>query len=99
MENLVDAGISDAGPAPDQALLFKQYYQAALAAIDQLPEHRRRIFQLRTQEGLTLEEIAVETGISRSAVKKHLYAAIESVKQYLRQHMGDVLLVVFFYFF
>ena len=99
MDSLADAGVSHPEYDPDQALLFKQYYQAALAAIDQLPEQKRRIFLLRTQEGLTLDEIAIETGISRSAVKKHLYAAIGSVKEYLRRHMGDVLLMVFFYFF
>ena len=99
MDSLTDAGGDHPEPAPDQALHFKQYYQAALAAIDQLPKQKRRIFLLRTQEGLTLDEIAIETGISRSAVKKHLYGAIGSVKEYLRQHMGDVLLIVFFYFF
>jgi RNA polymerase sigma-70 factor (ECF subfamily) len=87
------------GPSPDQQLLFKQYYQTALDAIDRLPAQKRKIFLLRTQEGLTLDEIATEMGISRSAVKKHLYAAIDSVKEYLRQHTGDVLLLVLFYFF
>ena len=96
---LSDHTVGNAGSSPDQQLLFKQYFQAALVAIDQLPEQKRKIFLLRTQEGLTLDEIATAIGISRSAVKKHLYAAIDSVKQYLQQHTGDVLLLVLFYFF
>jgi RNA polymerase sigma factor (sigma-70 family) len=96
---LSDHTAGNAGSSPDQQLLFKQYYQAALVAIDQLPAQKRKIFLLRTQEGLTLDEIATAMGISRSAVKKHLYAAIDSVKEYLRQHTGDVLLLVIFYFF
>ncbi|HVK49275.1 MAG TPA: sigma-70 family RNA polymerase sigma factor [Pseudobacter sp.] len=91
MQALSDETISNAGPAPDQQLLFKQYYQTALAAIELLSPQKKRIFLLRTQERLTLEEIGATLNISISAVKKHLYAAIEFVKEYLRQHAGDIL--------
>ena len=75
--------------SPDQELLFKQYYQAALTAIRLLSEQKRKIFLLRTQQGLTLNEIAAEMRISHPAVKKHLYAAIGFVRQYIRQHAGE----------
>lgn len=88
-----------AGSSPDQEYLFKQYYQTAIQAINQLSEQKRRIFLLRTQEGMSLAEIATEMGISVSAVKKHLYAAFESVKEALRQNTGDVLLFLLLYFF
>jgi DNA-directed RNA polymerase specialized sigma24 family protein len=38
-------------------------------------------------------------GISVSAVKKHLYAALETVKEALRQNTGDILLALLLYFF
>ena len=91
---LSDQTISNAGTTPDQALLFKQYYEAASQAISLLPEQKQRIFLLRTQEQLKLEEISALMGISVSAVKKHLYAAMDFVKEYLRLHAGDILLLL-----
>jgi RNA polymerase sigma-70 factor (family 1) len=96
---LSDQSIKNAGPSPDQEYLYKQYYQTAIHAINQLSEQKRRIFLLRTQEGMSLAEIAAEMGISVSAVKKHLYAAFESVKEALRQNTGDVLLFLLLYFY
>ncbi len=69
-----------AAPLSDELYLYKQYYEAASTALDQLSERKRSIFLLRTQEGLTLDEIAAREGVSRSAVKKHLYAALEQLK-------------------
>ncbi|HVW60505.1 MAG TPA: sigma-70 family RNA polymerase sigma factor [Puia sp.] len=79
----------DSEASPHQELLFKQYYQTALNAIQLLSEQKRKIFLLRTQQGLTLNEIAAEMRISHPAVKKHLYAAIGFVRQYIRQHAGE----------
>lgn len=99
MQSLSDQSIQNTGPSPDQEYLYKQYYQAAIAAINQLPPQKQRIFLLRTQEGLSLEEIAQEMNISVSTVKKHLYAALTTVKDALRQNTGDglSLLLLLFY--
>lgn len=99
LQSLSDRSIKNTGPAPEQDYLFKQYYQTAIAAINRLTEQKRRIFLLRTQDGLTLEEIAQEMGISVSAVKKHLYTAFEAVKEALRNNAGDILLFLLLYFF
>jgi RNA polymerase sigma-70 factor (ECF subfamily) len=99
MQSLSDESIKNAGPAPDQEYLYKQYYETAINAINQLTEQKRRIFLLRTQEGWSLGEIADEMGISVSAVKKHLYAAFDSVKEALRKNTGDVLLFLLLYFY
>ncbi len=99
MQFLADESIKNAGPSPDQELLYKQYYQAAIDAINRLSEQKRKIFLLRTQENLSLGEIADEMGISISAVKKHLYGAFESVKEALRQNTGDILLFLLLYFY
>jgi RNA polymerase sigma-70 factor (family 1) len=96
---LSDQSIKNAGSSPDQEYLYKQYYQTAITAINKLSEQKRKIFLLRTQENLSLGEIADEMGISVSAVKKHLYAAFESVKEALRLNTGDVLLLLLLYFY
>lgn len=99
MQALSDQSVKNASPSPDQELLFKQYYQTAMQAILRLPEQKRRIFLLRTQEGMALADIALEMDISVSAVKKHLYGALESVKASLRQDGGDGFLLLLFSLF
>ncbi|WP_336727630.1 RNA polymerase sigma factor [Paraflavisolibacter sp. H34] len=69
-------------------IIFGEYYKTALEAIEQLPEKKKRIFLLRTQQGLKLEEIATEVQLSVPGVKKHLYDAFGFIKEYMRQH-GD----------
>jgi RNA polymerase sigma-70 factor (ECF subfamily) len=78
----------------ENALLFKQYYQLALEAIDKLPDGRRKILKMSVDKGLTLDEIAAELNISRSGVKKQLYAATAFVREYLREH-GELSLLLF----
>jgi len=99
IESLSDPSVKNTGPSPDQEYIYKQYYQAAVTAIRQLSGQKRRIFLLRTQEGMALEDIAREMGISVSTVKKHLYAALQWVKDALRQQMGELLVLLFIYFF
>jgi len=67
----------------DHALITEQDQELAQALIKQLPAKRRAIFLLRTQEELSLDEIAQQLGISKSVVKKQLYAAVGFVKKHL----------------
>lgn len=99
IQALSDQSIRNTGPEPDQEYLYKQYYQTAINAINQLSEQKRTIFLMRTQENRSLGEIAEAMGISISAVKKHLYAAFASVKEALRLNTGDVLLILLLYFY
>ena len=99
IQSLSDQSVKNTGPSPDEEYLYKQYYQTAISAINELPEQKQRIFLLRTQEGLSLGDIANEMGISVSAVKKHLYAALTSVKEALRKKQGDLLILLLLYFF
>ncbi len=67
----------------DSALITQQDHELAQALIGQLPTKRREIFLLRTQEELSLDEIAQQLDISKSVVKKQLYAAVGFVKKSL----------------
>ena len=73
----------------ENELLFKQYYRLALKAIAKLPPGRRKVLKMSVEGGLTLDEIAAQLGITRSGVKKQLYAAMTFVRQYLRDH-GEI---------
>lgn len=82
------------------AMEFAEYNQHAMAAIRSLPANRRRIFELRTQENLSVKAIAAHMGISRSRVKQQFYIAREHVRNYLRRHggwTGPLLILLFFF--
>ena len=75
-------------------LLFRQYYRIAIEAMDKLPPGRRKVLKMSIDDGLTLDEIALQLNITRAGVKKQLYAATAFVRQYLQEH-GEITLLLF----
>lgn len=59
---------------------YKEHYQIA---IEQLPEKRREIFELRVKDGLTNKEIAGYLGISLHTVKSQYYKASLFIRDYV----------------
>ncbi|NIJ54399.1 RNA polymerase sigma factor [Dyadobacter arcticus] len=82
----------------DSEVIYGQCYQLAENAINMLPEKRKQIFELKMKEEFSLDEIAARLGISKSVVKKQLYAANSFVREYLRRH-GEITanLLIFMY--
>jgi len=78
-----------AGNYADDHYIYTQYHQVVQQAINSMPPKRRRVFEMSAYEELSQNEIAAELKISRSMVKKQLYAATRHVKEYLRIH-GDL---------
>ncbi|UYQ94132.1 RNA polymerase sigma factor [Chitinophaga horti] len=81
-----------ASPEPDH-LEYKELHDLATGAIDRLDPQRREIFLLRTEEGLSFEDIAARYGLAVVTVKKHYYAAYHSLKSLLEQHGGPLSLI------
>jgi RNA polymerase sigma-70 factor (family 1) len=78
----------------EEQLLFKQYFRIALEAMNKLPPGRRKVLKMSVDDGLTLDEIAMELKISRAGVKKQLYAATAFVRAYLQEH-GEITALLF----
>jgi len=78
----------------ENQLLFKQYYRIAQEAMEKLPPGRRKVLRMSIDDGLSLDEIAMELNISRAGVKKQLYAATAFVRQYLHEH-GEITVWLF----
>ena len=53
--------------------------------VSHLSEQRQRIFRLRFSDGCSYEDIAVQEGISKVAVWKHLSYIINAIKKHLQQ--------------
>jgi len=78
----------------EHELLFRQYYRIAIEAMDKLPPGRRKVLKMSIDDGLTLDEIALQLNITRAGVKKQLYAATAFVRQYLQEN-GEITLLLF----
>ncbi|MBL0882845.1 MAG: sigma-70 family RNA polymerase sigma factor [Chitinophagaceae bacterium] len=72
---------------------YKEYHALANKAIRSLPNRRRKILELSLLYGRGLQEIATEMGLSREVVKKQLYLANRSIREYLQKH-GDISLIL-----
>jgi RNA polymerase sigma factor (sigma-70 family) len=94
IKNLDDSREALTSNDMESELLFRQYYQMALEAMELLPPGRRKVLKMSIDDGLSLNEIASELNISRSGVKKQLYAATAFVRQYLQEH-GEISLFLF----
>ncbi|MHB1178277.1 MAG: RNA polymerase sigma factor [Daejeonella sp.] len=75
-------------------LVYTEYLLTAKEAVYKLTSQRRKIFEMRMQQDMAIDEIATKLNITRSAVKKQLYEAIFFVKTYLNYHTGWPLLVL-----
>lgn len=71
-----------------EKLQFNEYHEIAREAISQLSPQKQRIFALRNEQGLSLDEIATELHITKFAVKKQLYDAVRYIKAYLKKKAG-----------
>ncbi|WP_316821680.1 RNA polymerase sigma factor [Pedobacter gandavensis] len=76
-------------------LVYEEYYKIAKQALQDLSPQRRRIFDMRMEEEMSIDEIAKALNISSSAVKKQLYEAIHTIKKELRHKTGWPLLCWF----
>lgn len=63
--------------------------------VKQMPEQRRRIFQLSREKGLSNDEIAKELNLSKRTVENQLYRAIAFLKKHF--NTNSLFALLFFY--
>jgi RNA polymerase sigma-70 factor (ECF subfamily) len=73
-------------PGPDQSLEAKQFREMLDRCLSALPSSMARAFYLREIEGMTIEEICAELGISESNCWVMLYRARVKVRQHFEKH-------------
>lgn len=77
---LVDPG---AGVDPQLAILDGERRIEVQRAISTLPEHQRRIVEMRFYRGMSLEEISSATGAPLGTVKSRLHRALATLRERL----------------
>ncbi len=65
-------------------MISRERLAAATAALRDLPEQTQRVFRMHKFEGMSHPEVAQALGISRSAVEKHVMAALKLLSSRLR---------------
>ena len=86
--NYIGQRTQDTGSTSEDHYIYRQYSEVVQKAISSLPPKRRQVFEMSTQQELSHDKIAEELNISKSMVKKQLYAANSYVKEYLQLHAG-----------
>jgi len=80
---------------------FREYTAIAQRAIALLSDQKRKIFAMRHEQDLSLDEIAATLHITKFGVKKQLYDAVKFVKNYLKANadMDVPMILLLFYCF
>lgn len=71
-------------PSAEQAVAARQRLDAIVAVLKELPQQTQRVFRMHKFDGMTHPEVAQALGISRSAVEKHVMAALKLLSTRLR---------------
>jgi len=79
---------------PRNELEYKELKKQVNKAITEMPEQRKKIYQLSREEGLSYKEIAGRLHIKPKTVENHINLALK----YIRKRLGNkALAIVFFY--
>jgi len=76
-------------------IIFEEMKSTLNKLVHQLPEQRRKIFNLSKRKGLSNDEIAQKLNISKRTVENQLYRAITNLRKHLKK--DSVIALLFFY--
>ena len=75
----------DHATPPDAAYDSRQQAQRLLELLAELPEAQREAFLLQQEGGMSIEEIALATGVTRETAKSRLRYAMSKLRQGMRE--------------
>ncbi|ADU66524.1 RNA polymerase sigma factor, sigma-70 family [Desulfurispirillum indicum S5] len=76
-------------PSPEEAYLTREELEMVLQAIEELPPRGKQIFEMHRLQGLSYQEIALRTGISRNTVMVHITRALAHCKKRLNAYRSQ----------
>jgi RNA polymerase sigma-70 factor, ECF subfamily len=83
---LEEVELVDRNPTPEAAALTGETREQIWRALRQLSQRQREVFVLRHLEGWSTQGVAETLGLSTGSVKRHLFRAVERLRQGLREH-------------
>ena len=90
VENLTVLSVLDEGYllVPERVLEAEEQMQAAVEALEQMPDRRRNVLLMVRVDGMTQREVALRLGITAPAVSKHLAIATTQLYHALLKYPG-----------
>lgn len=82
------------GLLTENEVIFNEYHENYLKAVEALPPGRKRVYHLCHTEGKTYDQVAAQLSISRNAVKDHIVHATRFIKKYVELTAGVVLVAI-----
>lgn len=86
----------EAQNATEELLNLTESNQLINEALNQLAIKKQEVFRMSRYDGLSHEEIAAQTGLSKSRVKNIIVEVVKYIKAYLMQYTSILLLILFF---
>lgn len=66
-------------PSPERSWHARRQLEEVMRVVNDFPPQRRRVFVMHKLEGLSYGEVASALGISKSAIEKHMIAALRQL--------------------
>ncbi|MDN5216482.1 RNA polymerase sigma-70 factor [Fulvivirgaceae bacterium BMA12] len=76
----------DIGDTTENHVFLKELKDLLETKVAQLPEKRKKIYQMSREQGLTNREIAKKLVVSESTVENHINKALKDLKNYLQTY-------------
>lgn len=73
--------------APDQYMIGNETKLLIEIALSGMTEQKRKIFRMRHEQGKTVEEIALELGLSQSTIRNNLSVIVKSLREVVALYM------------
>jgi RNA polymerase sigma-70 factor (ECF subfamily) len=87
----------EARNSTDEEIIYAEYRDILNRGIEKLSPAERKVFEMRSFEGLSNAEAADKKGVSEHTVKTQYYLGCKSIRDYLKKH-ADILLLVLVWF-
>jgi len=72
-----------------ERVVRREHLQRLNVEIDDLPEHQARVFRMRHEQGMSLDEIAEQTGRTHASVAGLLIRATRRLNEFLEQEQRE----------
>ncbi len=63
-------------------------------AVEKLSPRQQQVYRMSREQGITLQQIALQLGISYDTVREHMSNALKSIRAYLEEHYGEISLLL-----
>ena len=78
---------AESGQQPDDVMHFEELYQHIESAINDMPVKQRTVYLMHRFEGRKYADIAAELGISSKTVEVHMYRAMQTLREVVRNKL------------